>query len=377
MSIRTFDDMTVDHVEFFVEDISTQLDWLVGGLGLAVHAKGVREPGAGSVGLGGGRIHLVLTQPLAGGHPAGGYVERHGDGVADIALGVADATAAFEEAARRGARPVASPAERDGVVTATIGGFGDVTHTFVQRREGVDERTLPGLTPAAPAVPATATGLDSVDHFAVCVEAGRLDETVEFYRRVLDFDLTFTERIVVGDQAIVTKAVQSGSRAVTLTLIEPDPAQQPGQIDAFLKNHDGAGVQHIAFTTGDIVGTVGSIAARGVEFLTTPGTYYTLLRERVRVERHPIDELRRLGVLVDEDHDGMLFQIFARSVHPRDTLFIEVIERLGAQTFGGGNIKALYEAVRLQQTGPDTGEENGRVVPLPGGDAVRPLARVA
>jgi 4-hydroxymandelate synthase len=173
---------------------------------------------------------------------------------------------------------------------------------------------------------------------------------VEFYERVLDFTMTFGERIVVGSQAIEAKAVQSGSGAVTLTLIEPDVSQDPGQIDEFLKNHGGAGVQHIAFTTDDIVRTVGSIASRGVEFLTAPDTYYTLLEERLEVVGHTTEDLRSLDLLVDEDHEGMLFQIFARSVHPRNTLFLEVIERLGANTFGGGNIKALYEAVELQRS---------------------------
>ena len=349
MSGRVFDDMIVSHIEFYVDDIMENLNWLVDGLGLEVHSKGGRDSRAGSVGLGSHHIRLVLTQPLTRDHPGSAYVARHGDGVADIALGVADAAAAFAEAVGRGARPVAPPAERDGVVTASIAGFGDVLHTFVQHRHGVDRRTLPGLKPATPPRAGADASLHTVDHFAVCVEAGRLDATVRFYEQVLDFEETFAERIVVGSQAIVTRAVQSRSRAVTLTLIEPDVSQEPGQIDEFLRNHGGAGVQHIAFTTGDILAAVDSIGAGGVEFLATPAAYYTLLRERLEPARHPIGELQRLSVLVDEDHDGMLFQIFTKSRHPRNTLFLEVIERLGAQTFGGGNIRALYEAVQLQQ----------------------------
>jgi len=146
-----------------------------------------------------------------------------------------------------------------------------------------------------------------------------------------------------------SKVVQSRSGAVTFTLIEPDLSQQPGQIDDFLRNHGGAGVQHIAFAAEDIVKAVGLITSRGVEFLDTPASYYSLLPRRLRLARHTVDELQGLNVLVDEDHDGQLFQIFSRSVHPRNTLFLEVIERLGARTFGSGNIKALYEAVELQR----------------------------
>jgi 4-hydroxymandelate synthase len=348
MTARTFDEMAVDHIEFYVADIRTGLQWLSGGLGLSVYAKGGKDARVGSVGVGGNQVRLVLTQPLVDDHPGSAYLERHGDGVADIALRVADASAAFTQAVRRGARPVAAPAERDGVVTATISGFGDVLHTFVERRPGVDERTLPGLRPGlAPAD--DPDGLLAVDHFAICLEAGTLADTVRFYEEVLDFELTFTERIVVGSQAIETQAVQSRCRNVTLTLIEPDVSQEPGQIDEFLKTHGGAGVQHIAFTTRDIVRAVDTLGHRGVEFLTTPDTYYSLLTDRLELTRHGIEDLRRLNVLVDEDHDGKLFQIFTRSVHPRNTLFLEVIERLGAQTFGSGNITALYQAVELQR----------------------------
>jgi 4-hydroxymandelate synthase len=161
--------------------------------------------------------------------------------------------------------------------------------------------------------------------------------------------MIFSEDIVVGAQSMISRVVQSSSGAVTFTLIEPDLSREPGQIDEFLKKHDGSGVQHIAYTSDDIVRSVGSMRSGGVEFLTTPGTYYTLLAERLTARRHTVEDLRDHDILMDEDHDGQLFQIFTRSVHPRRTLFMEVIERAGARTFGSGNIKALYEAVELQR----------------------------
>jgi 4-hydroxymandelate synthase len=162
--------------------------------------------------------------------------------------------------------------------------------------------------------------------------------------------MIFTEHIVVGAQAMNSKVVQSGSGHVTLTLIEPDVSRAPGQIDGFLKNHGGAGVQHIAFTAKDIVSSVDSISSRGIDFLTTPAMYYELLTRRLELAAHSTADLRRLNILVDQDSHGQLFQIFARSVHPRRTFFLEIIERLNARTFGSANIKALYEAVELQRS---------------------------
>ncbi|NUR89802.1 MAG: 4-hydroxyphenylpyruvate dioxygenase, partial [Nonomuraea sp.] len=273
--------------------------------------------------------------------------------------GVPDAAAAFDEAVRRGASPVSAPVARDGFVTASIFGFGDVLHTFVQRPDALDERALPGFVRATDGATdgggdgATdgADGLLEVDHLAVCVPAGELDATVAFYCRVLGFELTFAERIAVGTQAMTTKVVRSRGGAVTFTLIEPDVTGTPGHIDAFLRDHGGPGVQHLALSAADIVAAVETTSARGMEFLDAPAVYYDLLAERVRPVKYRLEDLGRLDILVDEDHDGQLYQIFARSTHPRDTFFFELIERLGARTFGSGNISALYQAVELQRDG--------------------------
>ncbi|MDQ2583573.1 4-hydroxyphenylpyruvate dioxygenase [Saccharothrix yanglingensis] len=333
-----FEGMTVDHTVFYVGDADRAAGELVDKYGLA--ALGTSETSSvRSVAVGGGTIRLVFTQAVTDDTPAAAYVKVHGDGVADIALGVADARAAFAEAVRRGARPVAGPAVVDDAVVATIMGFGDVVHTFVER---------PGGTPGGG--PAPAGGLRLLDHFAVCLEAGRLAPTVEFYETVLDFRMVFEEKIVVGAQSMNSKVVQSTSGGVTLTLIEPDTSRKPGQIDDFLKNHGGAGVQHIAFATDGIVDSVRRLRARGVELLTTPAAYYDQLVDRLELTRYSAAELAELDLLVDEDQDGKLYQIFARSTHPRGTFFFEIIERAGARTFGSGNIKALYQAVEAEHS---------------------------
>jgi len=348
---QVFENMTVDYVEFYVSEIERNVDWLVDGYGFAISAASSSADGGRvrSVCVRQGEIDLLVTEPIESDHPATAYVDRHGDGVANIGLRVPDAAAAFAAAVRGGARPVTPPTERDGLVTATIIGFGDVTHTFVQRPDGTAAYDSHGLVAVSTDDREPDTGLRKVDHFAVCVEPGQIDETVEYYQRALDFDLTLAEKIQTGAQAMFIKVVQSKSRAVTLTLIEADRSLEAGQIDAFLKEHGGPGVQHMAFSTGDIVSSVRQIGGRGIELLSTPDAYYTALVERVRPDRHSVEDIRSLNILLDEDHDGQLYQIFAKSVHPRNTIFLEIIERAGASTFGSSNIKSLYAAVETQR----------------------------
>ncbi|GGM47375.1 4-hydroxyphenylpyruvate dioxygenase [Micromonospora sonchi] len=344
--MSSFQNLTVDHVRFYTPDIDSMINEFRG-YGFGVSAEYDCPGTEYSILLGSGTVRLVLTRPDASDHPGSMYVSQHGFGVADIALETPDAAAAFFEAVRRGARPVVEPVATHGVVTASIAAFGDVLHTFVQRVAGADE-FLPGFTPAVGEA-AGGIGLRSVDHFAICVEPDEFDHVIEFYERVLDFETIFTERIVVGNQAMNSRVVQSRSGAVTFTVITPDTSRDPGQIDTFLKSHGGAGVQHVAFDTDDVVRSVGGMQAAGVEFLRAPGAYYTLMRKRLEPAGYSVADLRALNVLADEDHDGQLYQIFTRSTHPRGTLFFEVIERVGATTFGSGNIKSLYEAVEVEQ----------------------------
>lgn len=345
MSQSVFATLSLDHVTLSVANAADTAAALSDAYGFTSTTRpdAVLDPSADtrSVLLRSDRIRLVLNQPTTDDHAGQAYLQAHGDGVSDIALGVDDVAAAYAEALRRGARPIAEPVRAaDGGVTAAIAGFGDVVHTLVQRQpEGTGAAT------------GTGTGIDlrEIDHFAVCLEVGTLDATVAFYRSVLDFEVIFEERIVVGAQAMNSKVVRNRGGGVTLTLIEPDPSRHAGQIDDFLKNHGGPGVQHIALSTPDVVATVSELVARGVEMLPTPNSYYDLLPQRLDLTEHSVDELRELNILVDQDHGGQLFQIFTRSTHPRRTLFFEIIERHGATTFGSGNITALYRAVELDE----------------------------
>ena len=334
--------LSLNHVEFFAEDADATGSALAERYRLSV--LGRRDDGSSrSVALGIGRVTLVVTDGRPGSRAAE-YVRAHGAGVADVALATDDAAAAYETAVSAGADGVSPPAGELQGRTAAITAFGDVRHTFVQAPAGVRGRWLPGFG-ALPEPGPSPVALDRIDHLAVCLPTGELATVVDRYERTLGFSTVFTERIVVGAQAMASQVVQSPGGDVTFTLIEPDAQAAPGQIDRFLKDHGGPGVQHVALSTADIVRTTGDLVGSGVEFLSTPASYYRHLSERLRLAAHTTAELQRLNILADEDHDGQLFQIFTRSTHPRGTFFFELIERLGARTFGSGNIRALYEAV--------------------------------
>ncbi|MFE0178954.1 4-hydroxyphenylpyruvate dioxygenase [Streptomyces sp. NPDC059002] len=344
-------DLSIDHVELYVEDLDAAASSWVERYGFTVVGTGSSADHRG-IALRHGRIALVLTQAVSEQHPAAAYVLEHGDGVADIALRTADAEAAFHAAVARGALAHRHPAPHAGRVTAALRGFGDVVHTLVQRDPAEESGLPPGFDPVPEGggAPAGDVGLVELDHIAVCLNAGDLGPMVDYYRDALGFRNIFEERIVVGTQAMESTAVQSPSGTVTLTLIEPDTSAATGQVDEFLKSHQGAGVQHLAFSARDAVRSVRELTGRGVTFLRTPSSYYDLLGRRVSLSERRLADLRATNVLAAEDHDGQLFQIFTASAHPRGTLFFEIIERQGAATFGSANIKALYEAVELERT---------------------------
>lgn len=343
-----------DHIEFYVTDLGTSTSTLLDGYGFRLTG---RTPDTVSTTTGArqrsllfqqGQIAFLLTEAASPDHPARGYVNQHGDGAAVIAFGTDDVHQAFGEAVAGGALPVSSPVftgsgdERVGV--AEVSGFGDVVHRLVQRT-GAGTGFAPGLIEPAGSPAGDSEGLRLLDHVAVCLPAGELDKSVQFYRDAFGLSVIFDERIEVGGQAMISKVVQGTEGQATFTLIEPDLTREPGQIDDFLRTHDGAGVQHIALRTADIASSMRELTGRGVEFLTSPDDYYRALPARLGSLSIDVDVLRELNVLADRDPSGEMFQIFARSRHERGTFFFELIERRGALTFGTKNIHALYEAL--------------------------------
>ncbi|WP_019872364.1 4-hydroxyphenylpyruvate dioxygenase [Salinispora oceanensis] len=339
----------IDHIELYVDDTREAAAYFGNAVGLRPRGQGGPETGLTgqrSLLLRHADIRLLLTSGLTGDHPAAAYVRRHGDGIAVVALAVDDAAEAYAELLARGAvselPPTTITSADAEVVIAEVAGFADVRHRLVERRRGGGD-FLPGLAELPP-VNAAENLLAEIDHLAVCVPPGQLAETVRGYREVFGFDEIFHEYVEVDGQAMNSTVVQSRSGRVTLVLLEPDTRRRAGQIDAFLAQHSGAGVQHLGLRTDDIIGAIGALRQRGVRFARTPAAYYDDLESRVGQVDGSVEQLREFGVLVDRDHDGQLLQIFTESMHVRRTLFLELIERRGARTFGSGNIKALYEA---------------------------------
>jgi 4-hydroxymandelate synthase len=342
----------VDHIELYVGDATAAAQSLRNAYGFRVYGHGGPEtglPGQRTILLGQGGIRILLTSGLHKDHPASQFVAKHGDGVAVTAFRTDSAATAYADAVAAGGTGIHPPRtwENDEarVVTAEVAGFGDVTYRLVER-DGAADQFQPG---AIELEPGAAAGSDddllcSIDHAALCVPAGELDPTIAFHERVFGFTVTFQEYIEIGDQGVNSKVVQSPSGGVTFTILEPDISRQAGQIDDFLAWHDGAGVQHVAFLTKDIVSAVRTLTGRGVEFAVTPSSYYDPLAARLGGTDIAVDTLRPLGILVDRDHWGQMYQIFAKSTHIRRTYFLELIDRHGARTFGTSNIPALYAA---------------------------------
>jgi 4-hydroxyphenylpyruvate dioxygenase len=300
-----------------------------------------------------GRITLVLTGTLASTTDIAAHHHKHGDGVKTIALSVPDAEHAYATALERGAQGVEAPHERsdeDGTVRfASIRTYGDTLHTFVERGDYAGA-FLPGY---ATREGATAdAGLLTIDHVVGNVELGHMDEWVSFYEDV--FGMTEMIHFSDGDisteySALMSKVVADGKGRVKFPINEPAEGKRKSQIDEYLEFYEGAGAQHIAVATRDIVKTVEHLAERGVEFLRTPESYYDEVPERIGEIAEDVADLRRLGILVDRDDEGYLLQIFSKPVGDRPTLFFEIIERHGARGFGEGNFKALFEAIEREQ----------------------------
>jgi 4-hydroxymandelate synthase len=341
----------IDHIEMYVGDARQAAHILCHAFGFRVGGQGGPETGlAGqrTLLLVQGGVRILLTSGLRPDHPASEYVALHGDGVAVLAFRSDAAEAAYRNAVAGGATSMAAPTVHtrhgDEVVSATVSGFGDVAHRLVQR-DGPGHEFLPGLIDMLPLDPPQETELlELIDHVAVCLPAGDLLPTVRRYQSAFGFAEIFSEYVEVGEQGMDSRVVQSPSGGVTFTLIQPDINRRRGQIDDFLDWHGGAGVQHVAFRTHDIVTAVRTFSARGIGFAATPASYYDVLEQRLGAVDVPVSALREVGVLVDRDHWGQMFQIFTQSLHVRRTLFLELIERHGARTFGTSNIKALYEA---------------------------------
>jgi 4-hydroxyphenylpyruvate dioxygenase len=300
-------------------------------------------------------IRLVLTSALRRGSEIGEFQHLHGDGVKDIALRVPDAKEAYRQAVQRGAVGVTEPHdvtdEWGKVELATIGTYGDVVHTFVNRSR-YEGAYLPGYVALESSAGASDVGLLAVDHIVGNVELGRMNHWVEFYERAFGMTemLHFTDEAISTEySALMSKVMTDGQGKIKFPINEPAEGKRKSQIEEYLEFNHGPGAQHIAMTSTNIVDTVEALQRRGVVFLATPEAYYDETPDRVGQIDESWDDLRRLRILADRDDDGYLLQIFTKTAQDRPTLFFEVIERHGARGFGDGNFKALFEAIEREQ----------------------------
>ena len=349
-----------DAIEFYVGNARQAAHYYRTAFGFDVVAYAGPETGMrdrSSFVLQQGDIRFVMT---AGLDPDSSIVRHqafHGDGVKDVAFLVPDAEAAYRVALERGATSHAEPRSHEDeygkVVTASIRAYGDTIHTFVDR-SNYSGPYLPGYQPTSHWAPATGTGLARIDHVVCNVELGKMNDWAKYYADIMGFSQLhhFDDEAISTDfTALMSKVLWDGEGRIKLPINEPAEGKKKSQIEEFLDFYKTPGVQHMALATEDIVTTVSSMRENGVRFLRVPDTYYEDLRARLDWSRidADIDRLADLGILVDQDDEGYLLQIFTKNVQDRPTVFFEIIERHGSRGFGVGNFKALFEAIEREQ----------------------------
>ena len=347
-----------DHVEFYVGNAKQSAYYYQSAWGYELVAYSGPETGVrdrASYVLQQGKIRLVLTTAISPDHEIARHQIQHGDGVKVLALWVDDARSAFIETTKRGAIPVIEPTvlkdEQGEVVISAIQTYGETIHKFVERKN-YNGAFLPGYQAWKSSVPVKSVGLKHVDHCVGNVELGKMNEWVKFYEDVMGFKLLITfddSDISTEYSALMSKVVSNGNGYVKFPINEPAEGRKKSQIEEYIEFYKGAGVQHIAIATDDIIATVTELRTRGVEFLKVPDVYYDEVWERVGVIKEDTVEIKKLNILVDRDDEGYLLQLFTKPVEDRPTLFFEIIQRAGAKSFGKGNFKALFESIEREQ----------------------------
>lgn len=347
-----------DHIEYYVGNAKQSAYFYQVAFGFRLVAYRGPETGhreSASYVLQQGKMRMVLTTSLYPNTEISRHVEKHGDGVKVLAVTVEDAEKSYYETLARGAKGVQAPTtlqdEHGKIVYASIQTYGETIHTFVERKDYTGP-FMPGFRAAESPMEVTPVGIEYVDHCVGNVELGKMNEWVKFYEDVMGFKLllTFDDKDISTEySALMSKVVSNGNGYIKFPINEPAEGKKKSQIDEYLEFYQGAGVQHVALATKDIIHTVTELRRRGVEFLRVPDAYYDSLRERVGDIKEDMEMIRKLNILVDRDDEGYLLQLFTKPVEDRPTVFYEIIQRAGATSFGKGNFKALFEAIEAEQ----------------------------
>jgi len=301
------------------------------------------------------KIRLVLTTPMTPDSPINEHIRKHGDGVKVVALWVDDATKSWEETTKRGAKSFMEPEtiedENGKVVRSGIHTYGETVHIFIERKN-YNGIFLPGYKKWESHYNPEPVGLKFIDHMVGNVGWGEMNTWVDFYAKVMGFAqlISFDDKDISTEYtALMSKVMSNGNGRIKFPINEPAEGKKKSQIEEYIDFYDGAGVQHIAVATDNIIETVTALVERGVEFLYVPSTYYDTVLDRVGEIDEDLEPLKELGILIDRDDEGYLLQIFTKPVVDRPTMFFEIIQRKGAQSFGKGNFKALFEAIEREQ----------------------------
>ena len=307
-----------------------------------------------------GKIRLVLTSPMDEGGEINAHINKHGDGVKFIALWVDDATKSYKETTSRGAKSYQKPTtvedEHGKAVISGIHTYGETIHLFVERNE-YEGAFLPGYKAWNPNYKTKDVGLKFIDHMVGNVGWNEMNKWCKFYANVMGFAqlVSFDDKDISTEYtALMSKVMSNGNGRIKFPINEPAKGKKKSQIEEYIDFYNGAGVQHIAVATDNIIETVSELQRRGIDFLNIPETYYETLLDRVGEIDEDLEPLKKLGILVDRDDEGYLLQIFTKPILNRPTMFFEIIQRKGAKSFGKGNFKALFEAIELEQNSRGT-----------------------
>lgn len=302
-----------------------------------------------------GKIRLVLTSPLNSGGDINKHIDAHGDGVKTVALWVDNATKSYKETTSRGAESYFEPKKEEDengeVVFSGIHTYGETVHVFVER-SNYNGVFLPGYRAWNPHYKPTDVGLKFIDHMVGNVGWNEMNKWCEFYAKVMGFAqlVSFDDKDISTEYtALMSKVMSNGNGRIKFPINEPAEGRKKSQIEEYIDFYNGAGVQHMALATDNIIETVTALRDRGVEFLTVPSSYYEDVLDRVGEIDEDLAPLKELGILIDKDEEGYLLQIFTKPILDRPTMFIEIIQRKGAKSFGKGNFKALFEAIEREQ----------------------------
>ena len=347
-----------DHVEIYVGNAKQSAYYFKTAFGFQEVAYAGLETGVPdrtSYVLQQDKIRLVITSSMVKDSDINRHLNDHGDGVKFVALWVPDATKAFEETTKRGAKPYQDPKvieDANGkVVTSGIYTYGETVHMFVERNE-YDGPFLPGYVARSPKYQPGPVGLKYIDHMVGNVDWGQMNTWVKFYAEVMGFSqiISFDDKDISTEYtALMSKVMSNGNGRIKFPINEPAEGKKRSQIEEYINFYNGAGVQHLALATDNIIHTIHELRERGVEFLDVPDTYYDDLKDRVGAIDEDMEVLKKYKILVDRDDEGYLLQLFTKPLMDRPTVFIEIIQRKGATSFGKGNFKALFEAIEREQ----------------------------